>query len=422
MSKRRVISCILMLFPFLLSAQPVVKGVPELDFAHLEKNMIVFPGDSSAFDRFFERLDSVCRFGKGKLSILHVGGSHVQGGTMTRELRNDFLALGNVYGRDMDGGMGLVFPVSTAKTNNPSGYKTRTEGTWTNAKSIQKEPASRLGLAGMAVSTSDSLASVGIVLTPRNPVPEDVQCHFDEVRLLGFRDEGDFEPVVVLPSGDTLLPSMQSDSCRTFSFTSLQDSVRIAFRGSKGSFTITGIFLDRKDVPGITVSGVGVNGATLTAYSRCMDLERDLAVVRPDLVVLAIGINDAIPADFSEDVFKARYKALVGRIRSVCPGCAVLFVTNNDSFRHSRKKGYYVNTNGERARHAFLELGKECGAGVWDQFEIMGGLGSMKKWETASLARRDKIHFTDDGYMLLGDLLFNALMDKFEEHLERKER
>ena len=45
-----------------------------------------------------------------------------------------------------------------------------------------------------------------------------------------------------------------------------------------------------------------------------------------------------------------------------------------------------------------------------DFFDIMGGLESMKKWEEAGLAKRDKIHFTEEGYAIIGDLMFNALM------------
>ncbi len=43
----------------------------------------------------------------------------------------------------------------------------------------------------------------------------------------------------------------------------------------------------------------------------------------------------------------------------------------------------------------------------------------MRKWEEAGLAERYKIHFTEKGYELVGDLLFNALMDKYVEHLKK---
>ncbi|MCQ2163324.1 MAG: GDSL-type esterase/lipase family protein [Bacteroidales bacterium] len=420
--RRSVLTYILLLSAVLLSAQPPLKTVPDLDFARFSLNHIAFDGDSSAFGKLFSKMDTLFLEGKGKVSVLHMGGSHVQGGTMTRALRNDLLSVGTEFGvlGDLDGGRGLVFPFSAAKTNNPSSFKTRVEGEWTSAKSVQREPSSRLGLSGMAVSTSDTTASLRIVLVPRHQGPEDVHMSFSSVRVLGWSAGGGMEPVVVSDCGDTLA-GVPADSSWLFSLPCLQDSVKIAFRGGKGPFTLTGVYLDR-DEPGITVSGVGVNGASLVAYSRCQDLERDLALVHPDLAVLAIGINDAMPVDFSGEAFKARYRALIARIRSVNPDCALLFVTNNDSFRRSRKRGYYVNANGEKARAAFKELCAECGGGVWDQYEIMGGTGSMRKWELAGMARRDKIHFTDEGYTILGDLLYDALMEKYNEHLNRTGR
>ena len=45
----------------------------------------------------------------------------------------------------------------------------------------------------------------------------------------------------------------------------------------------------------------------------------------------------------------------------------------------------------------------------------MGGYGSMQDWTAAGLGQSDKIHFTPEGYRLLGDLLFNAIMDCYRK-------
>ena len=97
-------------------------------------------------------------------------------------------------------------------------------------------------------------------------------------------------------------------------------------------------------------------------------------------------------------------------------------MTNNDSY--SKEKGrrkkvrYQVNPNGRIVEEAFMELGKQHNAAVWDQFDIMGGLGSMQDWETAELAQKDKVHFTSSGYRVIGDLLYNALISRYLDHVK----
>jgi len=413
--KRALIHILFLLFlPTVLLGQPVKKDVPDYGFTHFDRNQIIFDGDSPSFDRFFAKMDSVVSTGEGNLVIVHIGGSHVQGGSMTRELRNNLLSIHP----DLDGGRGLVFPFWAAHTNTPSSYKTRVEGEWSSSKCTQKEPEKRLGLTGIAVSTRDTAASIRLVLEPRNRRDWEPSQKFTSIRVLGYAS-GDFVPVVVDDSGDTLsgVPSL-GDSLWSFAMSAPMDSIKIATRGHSGEFTITGVMMDN-GLPGITVNEVGVNGASLKSYSRCPDFERDLAFQKPDLAILAVGINDAIATDFDPELFKTRYREMIQRVHSVNPDCAILFVTNNDSFRHTRKRGYYVNTNGAVAEKAFLELGKEYGAGVWDLYDIMGGKESMKSWQAQGLARKDKIHFTDEGYFLLGDLLYNALTDKYLDYLKR---
>jgi lysophospholipase L1-like esterase len=412
MRKALAYSLMALLLPLQICAQSLRKEIPHLEFACLQDNCIEFRGDSVSFERFFDKMDSVLFFGEGNLRIVHIGGSHVQAGTLTRRLRNDLMSLRPA----LDGGRGLVFPFSAAHTNNPSSFTVSYQGLWSVSKNTQREPDSRLGLTGITLTTSDDKASVTVTMVARNPKPTDPSFKFNQVRVLGYSRAGGREPVVVAGLGDTLTAQCGADSCWTFVLPAFSDSVRVATRGA-GEFTLKGICLENP-YPGITVTEIGVNGASLGSYAKCLDFERDLALLKPDMVILAVGINDATAANFSEDDFVLAYKALVARIRSVAPDGALLFITNNDSCRKVRKKGYVTNANGQVAERAFLRLGKDCNAGVWDLFKVMGGLGSMRDWESAGLAKRDKVHFTESGYELVGDLLFNALMDSYVQHLK----
>ena len=68
-------------------------------------------------------------------------------------------------------------------------------------------------------------------------------------------------------------------------------------------FTLTGFLLEN-DEPGIVYHSIGVNGASVPSYLSCPNFERDLSLIRPDMVIFAIGINDAIPQNFSKNNFK----------------------------------------------------------------------------------------------------------------------
>ena len=65
-----------------------------------------------------------------------------------------------------------------------------------------------------------------------------------------------------------------------------------------------------------------------------------------------------------------------------------------------------------------IRLSKKYNAGMWDMFNVMGGLGSCNKWIKNGCAKKDKIHLTKDGYILMGDLMFSAIMKAYSEHLK----
>ncbi|WP_163439221.1 GDSL-type esterase/lipase family protein [Fibrobacter succinogenes] len=193
------------------------------------------------------------------------------------------------------------------------------------------------------------------------------------------------------------------------------DSVK---KNARPRFTLTGI-LTETDAPGITYTGVGINGAKVHDYFEevCPRFEKELSFYKPDLVIFAIGINDANVERFNDKQFKDDYDKLIARIKKVNPNVAIIFETNNDMYRKVKKKRFVQHPNGDVARKAFFALAEKHKAGVWDKFGIMGGLGSMSKWEKADLAKADKVHFKLSGYNLLGDLFYKAIINSYQEHI-----
>jgi lysophospholipase L1-like esterase len=412
------IGLLLALCPCFAQTGPLLRPIEDLEFAHFERNRLIFPGDSLAMERFFTKMDSVIFLGEGNVSIMHIGGSHVQAGVFTQQFRDNLLSIGT----DLIGGQNFVFPFSAGGTNNPSHFRVSSTGFWSYCRNaVRKETDKRMGLAGAAITTTDSIASVSIISRERRITELSPRFEFNKVTVIGYSETENVVPVVGF-QGDTLKGRYDEYlSTYTFQLPTYTDSICIFFESMPGEFTLTGVLLEN-GMPGISVHGLGVNGARVSSYLRCDDFERDLNLIRPDLIIFGIGINDAADKDFEVKYFKRNYNKLIEIIQRVNPGCAILFVTNNDSYtkeKGRRKKvTYKVNPNGRIVEEAFMELGKQHNAAVWDQFDIMGGLGSMQDWETAELAQKDKVHFTSSGYRVIGDLLYNALISRYIDHVK----
>ena len=365
-------------------------------FVRVERNVVQYPaGDSPEFRTFLRKLDTLVVMGKGDVRVLHIGGSHVQGGTWSSRLRDDFLALR--YG--MDGGRGLVFPFATTGTNTPAGYATSASGNWETSRCLK--PDRTIGLAGVASTAMDTSARATIDLLPREMHVMQQRYTFNRVTLMGY---GDCEPVLLLSKKDTLW-GFRDGALWKFIMPCYTDWLQIGLSAtSSGTYTVEGVYLD-KTRGGFTYSEAGVNGASTTSWLRCDDWEDNLRVVKPDLVVFSIGINDIQGTDFSAERFKNNYRELIRKVRRVNPRCAIFFSGINDSSNR-----YGVNEHTAAAEEAFRELAREFHGAFWDMYDVMGGYGSMAVWMEAGLAKSDEVHFTPDGYRLIGDLMFDAIM------------
>ena len=131
-------------------------------------------------------------------------------------------------------------------------------------------------------------------------------------------------------------------------------------------------------------------------------------------MIFSVGINDAYDSQFTASNYEKNYDTLIQYFQTVSPNTALLFTTNNDSY-FKRK---YPNKKAEEVRTVMKNLATKYGGGVWDMYGLMGGLGSVRTWEKAGLAKKDKIHFTKAGYETVGDLLFEAIIKSYNDFLD----
>lgn len=373
-------------------------------------NVVLKPCGRSRQSRiFYQKLDSVLLFETGRVNVVHLGGSHVQADIYTNVIRRHLDSLNGTLRPPR----GLIFPFETAGTNNPANYRAWHTGRWQGARNAKRQFERPLGVAGIMASTADTTASVSISLNADSTR----RWQATTLTVLGSSLHGGVRPRIVL--GDTL--TLRPDSTRlgfVFELGRPVDSFRMTLcfdsPDRPDTFCLRGFVPDNQE-PGLVYHSIGVNGASVPSYLGCEYFERELALLRPDLFVMAVGINDATGPNFTDSLLCADYDSLIARIRRVAPDCALMFVSNNDSFHRVRRRRV-VNPNGQVARRAFERLACKWQGGFWDLFEIMGGLGSVQRWRDLGLARPDRVHFTRAGYELVGRLFVEAFLNDYFDY------
>jgi hypothetical protein len=376
------------------------------DFIQYDKNKIKFLGDSAEFENLFLKIDTLILLGEGRISIVHIGGSHVQADIYPGRMRERL----QTFYPGLNGGRGMVFPYKMAKTNSPQAYKVSYSGNWTTCRNVELNKSCNLGLMGITAITDDSLSQIEILLRDT----EKLTYSFNKVMI--FHSFGSNSFIPKLDSVD--IEKVETNPDLGYTLFYLRKSYKkLNFRVEKidttqNKFELYGIDLENDD-PGFVYHSIGVNGASFPSFLKCNLLENHLKALNPDLIIISLGTNDAYTKNFKPDLYMAHYEQMIRKIKKILPDIAILSTVANDSYLFRR----YPNKNTELAAEVIYKVAKKYNCGVWDFYEVMGGFNSSKLWLKQNLMGRDLIHFNLEGYLLKGDLFFNAFIRSYDNHM-----
>ncbi|WP_319503536.1 GDSL-type esterase/lipase family protein [uncultured Draconibacterium sp.] len=383
--------------------------VNQYNFVRYDRNEMHYPGDRTNAERFYAKLEQLVNTGEGRVNIVQIGGSHIQAGSFSGQMRNRFQQLNG----EMNAGWGFMFPYRMARTNSPFGYYIRYNGYWKTFRNVEGRKSGTLGVGGISATTSSPKAELTILLEDEN----ELDYGFNKLRIYY---ENTAKNYTLNIDQDLVKNKVEADGYTDIELNEWVDSLQITLEkdyNSQGNFTLLGMTTE-SNPNGIMYHSIGVNGAHVPAFLRCQLFTDQLADLSPDLVILGLGINDAYGRKFSQARFEDHYDQLITKIKAAAPNALIVFTTNNDSYMYRR----YVNKNGEKVKDSMFKMAKKYNAGVWDMFSVMGGLNSIVLWQKNGLAQSDKIHFTREGYLMIADLFFGALMKDFENFLiDKKE-
>lgn len=373
------------LLSFLFFTTPLSEGIDSA------QNKII---NAQSLKGFFEELSDLSSARDKKVvSIVHIGDSHIQANYITGMVRNLFQDdFGNA-------GRGLVFPYRLANSYGPNDVKFNYVGKWDYC-SIKKDfESNKIGMVGYsAIPQPNSELSI--------KVSEKGSLTFNKITILD-------EFGTLLPISDSNVISWERINNQTFiASENLISEIRFKSTHSiKIKPNIQGVILTN-DSSGILYHSMGVNGATVSQYLRSSNFQNQMVDLDAKLTVISFGTNDCYTysSKFCSSCVKEDYQKMIQRIRKQDPDMAILITTPSDHFFRRR----YSNKNLVKLRSVLYEIVDEENVALWDLYQIMGGKNSILDWQKASLARRDLIHFTKEGYEKQGDLLYRALMYHYE--------
>ncbi len=190
----------------------------------------------------------------------------------------------------------------------------------------------------------------------------------------------------------------------------------IRVRGD-GPVTLYGATVERER-PGVIVDEMGINGARAASqllWDEPLQVEQ-LRRRMPDLVVLAYGTNESGDDTQPIETYERELRQVVTRVQTAVPTSSCLLVGPSDRPIVHRDGTYEPRPRTQQVIDTQRRVALDYGCGFFDMVAFGGGPFHMMEWADAepAWAQRDHVHYTVRGYTRLGEVIANALVDRYD--------
>jgi len=391
--------------------QPIV--IPELEknypFVKEELNVI---SNSGHLAGLMEKLYDLKMNGKRTINILHIGDSHLQADFVTSVIRTK---LHSAFG---NGGRGLVVPFRVAKTNEPFNYKSSSSYHWQSKRCVFPNQPLPIGIGGLTISTTDSCAD----FTIKTIDDSTLKYSFNMVKVF-FENDSISYGLALLDSLGSKVGLFAPDSIDHFPYISSialpaltnTGTIKIVKTAEEQSRAIIyGLLLENGN-PGIIYHTVGVNGAEFHHYSEALHFSEQTKALKPDLIIISLGTNEAFALNFNQDKFYADMQLLYGQLKKENPNVGFLYTIPACSYR--RKK---PNPRLTLAGKTIIRFTTDNNISYWDLQAATGGNNSAVNWKKNRLLRPDGVHYNLAGYYLQGNLFCKAFLNSYNAYVANR--
>jgi lysophospholipase L1-like esterase len=362
--------------------------------------------NAAALDKFFAKLSTIKRRIE-PVRIMHFGDSHTAADILTAEIRHDFQ-------RDFgDGGAGYMVPGNPMKSTPRHGVLSGATSGWeVDGLGTRAEPNGIYGLAGMSLATTKADERAWL----------ETNCNHFEVYYLRQPGGGTID---ILLDGQSVLEqplSLNSDAPLPdyYTFDTPADRLhRVEVRTTQPGKTRILAIVTEHIAPGVSYDVLGINGARAKRLISWNDTAfvDNIVQRKPDLIIVAYGTNEVTDDDWTIESYERMFAAILQRFHRAAPQASILVYGPPDRGDNALAKAKMPAMIEAQRRAAF-----DAGAAFWSSYGAMGGGGAMDVWVSLGLGQGDHVHLTKEGYIRMGTMFYEDIMDSYKKYLTRTPR
>ncbi len=412
----------------------------------------------ASIKEFYAKLNQTHSFTNQKINIVHIGDSHIQADLMTNITRKE---LQKVFG---NGGRGFVFPHNLAKTNGSSDVRFSSNAKWESLRNISPKSDLQIGLSGIALQTNTSNFNIDVIIkdpayffntvkivSPPNfnrlaastqkttivsetSVPKNVIHRIKSGEALSIIADkygttisaikrlNNLKSNAIRAGKSLKIPSSEAQSVKSekiqyvplemqstpdldyYHFDVPQSAIAI-IPTSKNESNLNGLILENV-TNGVVYHNIGVNGAKFSDYNKYALFFEQLAILKPDLVIVSLGTNESFDKLESTE-YLAQLRLFIENVRAKNPGVSIIISTPPPSLFGRKSQNSYI----EKYTVDIIKTATALNFAVWDLYSILGGHDGILANATNDIIGADRVHYTKKGYEWQGKLLADAILN-----------
>lgn len=175
----------------------------------------------------------------------------------------------------------------------------------------------------------------------------------------------------------------------------------------KRNIIINKTLIENSDTIGVEYLIFASSGKTYEYFYRNTQLSNIINEYHPDLIIISLGINDAMNMYLYEEFYKiveAFYKKYENS------EIKFLLTTPIDFITKKRKNNITLINS------VIKDFSNSKSIAYYDFYEISGGKGARVQWYKVGLSNKDLIHLKPEGYNLQGKLFAEAFLRAYNEY------